>query len=216
MGREEVDENITKEIGENVEYLNQEFEGKVKFELNFLALDPSHSFIPDLHEAHLKQDRKEIESRLSSLEQAGGINIYLFDTYVKNEARGAMMGFTPVLTQFYESYSKEAPRFDRLFISYPGLIDKSTIVHEMGHFLGLSHPWEMSHIDRDLMGFYGPEAETNHMTYHPDVDNFSDEQLARMQHFALHFRKYLLARTETQLISTWAMMKNSSTTNHPR
>lgn len=212
MGQEEVDTEITVQIGNNVEYLNQEFEGRVKFELNRLVMDPNHAYIPDLHEDHLTQNRERIENLILPVEEDGGINIFLFETYVKDENRGAMLGFTPVLTALYEGYEVSAPRFDRLFLSYPGLSDMSTIVHEMGHFLGLSHPWEMSKTDLDLMGFYGPEAERNHMTYHPEVNNFSDEQLARMQHFAMHFRKYLLNRVDrTYKFSDPSLVTTSAT-----
>ncbi len=212
MGMEEIDNSITIQIGENIEYLNQEFEGQVIFELNHLVMDPNHAYIPDLHRDHLSQDRDHIDDLILPVEQAGSINVYLFDTYTIDEKLGAMMGFTPVLSAYYKGYEHSAPRFDRLFISYPGLISKTTLVHEMGHFLGLSHPWELDPINLDLMGFNSPKATTNHMTYHPLVDNFSKEQLERMRHFALNFRSYLLSRVELRPIPALAEF-NRSTAN---
>ena len=198
MGKTDVDEVITKQIGTNIEYLNQEFEGQVIFELNHLHIDPVHAYIPDLHQDHLDQERDRIDNLLVPIEQEGAINVYLFETYTKDQQRGAMMGFTPVLSAFYQGYKESAPRFDRLFISYPGLEDMSTLVHEMGHFLGLKHPWELDQINLELMGYNKPGSERNHMTYHPLVDNFSSEQLTRMRHFALTFRSYLVSRKEVR------------------
>jgi hypothetical protein len=207
MGKETVDQEITVQIGKNVDYLNQEFEGRIKFELGQLMMDPNHSFIPDLHKDHVSKDRSRVDELIDPIEIAGAINIYLFETYSTNEGHSAMLGFTPVLKAQFNKYEMMTPQFDRLFISYLGILDQSTIIHEMGHFLGLSHPWEMSHVDLDMMGLYGAEAERNHMSYHPEVNHFSWQQLERMQHFALNFRSYLVDRVERRYISDQAFVK---------
>jgi len=213
MGLEEVDEKVTVQIGDNVAYLNQEFEGRIKFELDRLVMDPGHAYIPDLHKDHLRKDRRRLNELIDPIEESGAINIYLFETYSTNDGQSAMLGFTPVLTAQYKQYEPSSPQFDRLFISYPGLQDKSTIIHEMGHFLGLSHPWEMSDIDLDLMGFYEEGSARNHMTYHPEVDHFSAQQLVRMHHFALTFRRYLIDRIETNYVSPEAFLKTRPAIN---
>ena len=200
MGMEEVDQKVTVQVGENIEYLNQEFEGRVKFELGQLVMDPNHAYIPDLHQAHIEHDRTPINQLVDPIEVDGGINIYLFETYSKDDGNSAMLGFTPVLSAKHKLYAESSPSFDRLFISYPGLIDKSTVVHEMGHFLGLSHPWELNKISLDMMGFGSPDAQRNHMTYHPEVNHFTSQQLDRMQHFALNFRNYLITRIEMRSV----------------
>ena len=41
MGLDSIDQDFIKGIYENVEYVNQEFEGQVKFELNNILIDPS-------------------------------------------------------------------------------------------------------------------------------------------------------------------------------
>lgn len=196
MGMKEVDQKVPLQISENIDYLNQEFEGAVVFELGQLVMDPNHAYIPDLHKAHIKQNRSSVNALVDPIEIKGAINVYLFDTYSNDDGQTAMLGFTPVLSAQHIKYKAASPNFDRLYISYPGLIDKSTIVHEMGHFLGLSHPWEMNEMSIDMMGLKNPNAERNHMGYHPEVNHFTSQQLDRMQHFALNFRNYLISRIE--------------------
>ncbi len=195
MGMETVDESITKHIGPNMDYLNAAFEGRILFELNEIFMNDNKAFIPDLHKIARSKDKSRINSLVAEVEKVGAINIYLFDTYSVDGSGRAMMGFTPVLSRKRHTYVHNSPYFDRMFISYPGLRDKSTIVHEMGHFLGLDHPWEMSHINLELMGITSEEVyDTNHMTYSTNASSFTQEQLERMQHFAIEFRSYLIDR----------------------
>jgi len=197
MGREEVDDEVTVQIGENIEYLNQEFEGRIKFRLNRLFMDVNHAYIPDLHADFVNKERALVDELIEPIEERGAINIFLFDTYAKEDGYTAMMGFTPILRAYQSTYEVNSPRFDRLFIAYPGLIDKSTIVHEMGHFLGLSHPWELNRLSLSMMGLeHESSHEKNHMTYNAEVDEFTEEQLDRMHHFALNFRSYLLEEVQ--------------------
>lgn len=200
MGLEEVDQRITVQIGENMAYLNEEFEGKVKFELGALVMDPNKAYIPDLHLDHVLKQRRRIDRLIDPVEIPGSINVYLFETYAQEGETMAMMGFTPVLSNRQQNYERTSPQFDRLFIAYSGLIDKTTLIHEMGHFLGLSHPWEMQAGEQAKMGFTSERAERNHMTYHPEVDHFSPQQLDHMREFALNFRQYLMNYIEVKYI----------------
>ena len=200
MGMKEVDQEVTVRIGENIEYLNQEFEGRIIFELDQLVMDPNHAYIPDLHRAYIDRERNSVNALVDPIEIEGAINVYLFDTYSTDNGNSAMLGFTPVLSAQHKMYKSTSPSFDRLYISYPGLIDQSTIVHEMGHFLGLSHPWEMNDMSIDMMGLRDSDAQRNHMSYHPEVNHFTEQQLDRMQHFALSFRNYLIDRIELKAL----------------
>jgi len=162
MGKDSIDESITLKIGENVEYLNQEFEGKVKFVLNGLVLEKNHAYLPDLHLDFFRRRGRQLREIIHPIEEQGAINVFLFETY-------------------------------------SGLEDMSTLVHEMGHFLGLRHPWEMTEIDQELMGLNSADVlHVNHMTYELTVSDFTDEQLERMRDFALRFRHYLVKEVEQQ------------------
>jgi len=199
MGKDSVDESITIKIGENVEYLNQEFEGKVKFVLNGLVLESNHAYLPDLHLDFFKKRGRQLREIIYPIEEQGSINVFLFETYRSEHHESALMGFTPILRMRQSFYDVNSPRFDRIFMAYPGLEDQSTLVHEMGHFLGLRHPWEMNHIDQELMGLHTDSVlQVNHMTYELSVSKFTAEQLERMRDFALRFRHYLVKEIEQQ------------------
>lgn len=213
MGLDEVSSDITINIRENIEFLNQEFEGRIIFEMGDLKMHDQHGYIPDIHQDYLQKNKTKINELISPVEEKGGINVFLFETYLSEDSTTAMMGFTPILSAQHKKYEAISPQFDRLFIAYPGLSSKTTIVHEMGHFLGLSHPWDMNSINRDLMGFYEEGSERNHMTYHPEVNHFSQQQLYRMQHFALNFRRYLVKEVRTMTISNQAFSKYNTPRN---
>lgn len=199
MGQDSVDESITLKIGENVEYLNQEFEGKIKFVLDGLVLDEKHAYLPDLHIDFFKKRGQRLRDIIHPIEKQGTINIFLFETYRPKHQSSALLGFTPILRMRQDSYDENSPRFDRIFMAYPGLEDRSTLIHEMGHFLGLRHPWEMNEIDQELMGLDSDDVlKVNHMTYELSVAEFTPEQLERMRDFALRFRTYLLASVEQE------------------
>ncbi len=197
MGKTEIDTETTTQINENIDYLNEEFEGRINFKIGDLTLSSQHAYIPDIHSEYVSNVSSTYVDMVESVEEAGNINVFLFETYSKNDGITAMTGFTPVLSAYHSTYGSNSPQFDRLFIAYPGLSNKSTLVHEMGHFLGLHHPWEMHSLDQDLMGLKtDSSSDTNHMTYHHDVDHFTKEQLDRMHHFALQFRSYLIQKVE--------------------
>lgn len=193
MGKEEVDQEIIFEIGENIEYLNQEFEGSVHFELNKLFMDFKHEYLPNIYSDYIEKGGGTVRHLVDDIEEEGAINIYLLETYATDGTNRSLMGFTPILRGMHRTYALNSPRFDRVFMAYPALQEKSTIVHEIGHFLGLSHPWELTHLDMELLGLNNDdELNRNHMTYNPTVDKFTPAQLQRMRDFAQRFRRYLL------------------------
>ncbi|MEE9371817.1 MAG: hypothetical protein V3V00_02065 [Saprospiraceae bacterium] len=193
MGKTEIDQDVILAIGNNVEYLNDEFEGKVKFELNKLFMEEKHQYLPDIYRSFKNKSKHQVKALVKDIEETGAINIYLLDTYVEGAHNKALMGFTPILTAMHRTYAYNSPRFDRMFIAYPGLQDKSTLVHEMGHFLGLKHPWEMNSYDKELLGLNNKTAlGENHMTYNLSVDSFTHQQLSKMKNFAHKFRTYLM------------------------
>lgn len=193
MGLDSIDNDFIKGIYENVDYVNQEFEGQVKFELNNILIDPNQAFLPDLHQDAFTDEELEINKLVKPIETEGAINVYLFDTYYLQGTNQALMGFTPIMAGRYDTYENTSPRFDRIFMAYAGLDSRTTLVHEIGHFLGLEHPWEMSNFNKRMMGLHNHKAEQhNHMSYNAEVNGFTDEQLERMRDFALKFRRYLI------------------------
>lgn len=193
MGLDSLDQDITVAIGENVRYLNEEFEGKIIFNLNELFMDPNHEYLPDLHNDFRKRKTRRTEAMVRDVEQSGSINIFLVKTYSNDGSNKALMGFTPIFKAKQDYYQKTTPRLDRIFIAYPSLTSKTTIVHEMGHFLGLKHPWEMNEQEKILAGLeHDSVLVNNHMTYNANVNSFTLEQLNQMKTFTEKFRSYLI------------------------
>ncbi len=197
MSRSDVKSETIKSIRDNVDYLNKEFEGIIKFEVEHFFIDKGHALLPDLHKEYFGVEKLTIDSLVENIEHKGSINVFVFDSYVVEEVNAELMGFTPIFRASHKDYINASPSFDRIFLSYNALAKQTTLVHEMGHFLGLDHPWEMSEINRKLMGLESEEqVKRNHMAYGLHVDGFTHEQLERMQHFALEFRSYLIDRKE--------------------
>ncbi len=191
MGMQEIDQQVYLNIGENLEYLNQEFEGSINFVLGELFMDQNGAYLPDLFEDFKAGDQNMIERLVNPLEQPTGVNVFIFNTYCEDGTDNALMGFTPVLRSSHYRYEGASPNFDRIFIAYEGLEDKTTLVHEMGHFLGLKHPWEMTEYARKSLGIQRFNVARNHMNYGYEVDQFTTRQLESMRRHAVNYRSYL-------------------------
>lgn len=195
MGREEVDPALTTQIFQNVEYLNEVFKGEIQFSLEELFMDPNHAYLPDLYKNFQSNTGEVVEPLVEPIEKKGAINIYLFDTYAEPGHDAALMGFTPLLSARQETYSINSPRFDRILMAYEGLNDNKTLVHEMGHFFGLKHPWELTDIAKFRLGIRTHTDEAhNHMSYGSEVEKFTTQQLVDMKSYAMRYRTYLMDR----------------------
>lgn len=198
MGMDSIDEKITISIGDNVKHLNEEFEGQILFELEELFMDVNHEYLPDLHTEYKKRKSYRIESTVNAIEKKGAINIFLFKTYSHDGSNQALMGFTPIFKARHSIYKEASPRFDRIFLSYSCLGNKNTLVHEMGHFLGLKHPWELTPGGQRSAGIMNNKIlDVNHMTYNEDVTDFTDKQFDQMHKFAMDYRLYLVKKIVT-------------------
>ena len=197
MGRDEASSQHLTAIRDNVEYLNSEFEGRIKFEIGHLFVDDGYALLPDLHQEYFGVEELTVDSLVENIESKGSINVFIFDSYVVEEVNSELMGFTPIFRAEHKEYVNASPSFDRIFLAYNALKKQSTLVHEMGHFLGLDHPWQMNEVNKVLLGLDTEQGiEKNHMAYGVKVDHFTAQQLDRMWHFAIRFRSYLFQRTE--------------------
>lgn len=196
MGRQEVDEEITIKIYENIEYLNDAFEGHISFVFDELFMDPNHAYLPDLYKKfHVQNSEPIVEPVVKYIEKSGGINVFLFDTYCEEGRNDALMGFTPMLSANQQTYASSSPQFDRILMAYQGLEENTTLVHEMGHFFGLKHPWEMTASAKYILGMRNKHDEAcNHMSYGDQVEKFTSQQLEEMRRYALKYRSYLMDR----------------------
>lgn len=197
MGKEEVDESTILDIQLNMDYLNEEFEGRIKFSNEYYFFDNQKADLPVIYKAILDLKDDWVDAIVSPIEMQGSLNVFIFETYVEENLNAALMGFTPLLPNNQEDYGLISPEFDRMYIAYEGLKKKTTLVHEVGHFLGLKHPWEMSELKKQILGFNNKSDEiNNHMSYHHTVNKFTVEQLEHMRLFALKYRSYLFEETK--------------------
>ncbi len=186
------DPKTTVQIGENIKILNMEFEGLIRFELGHIVLDERQVYLPEIKNEIYGTGSEIIREFTQPIEIQGGVNIFVCETYATDGNVGELLGFTPVLKARQYAYEYNTPRFDRIYLSYLGLEEATTLVHEMGHFLGLKHPWRLDSINLELQGLTSQAIiDQNHMSYTAEVHEFTDQQLERMQHFALQFRRYL-------------------------
>lgn len=193
MGRDQVDPSITVKIFENIEYLNKAFSGNISFIVDEIFMDPNHAYLPDIYKSFAGQEI--IGPIVAPIEKKGGINIFLFDTYCEPGQTAALMGFTPLLSARQSAYAKNSPRFDRILMAYDGLDENKTLVHEMGHFFGLKHPWELTTMAKHRLGIRTKTQESkNHMSYGSEVEKFTNQQLSDMKTYAMRYRTYLMDR----------------------
>jgi len=196
MGKEEIDENTILDIELNMDYLNEEFEGKIKFTNEYYFFDNQKAYLPVIYKSILDLKDDWVDAIVSPIEMQGSLNVFIFETYAEEHLNAALMGFTPLLPNNQEDYGLISPEFDRMYIAYEGLKKKTTLVHEVGHFLGLKHPWEMSELKKQILGFNDKSDEiNNHMSYHHTVNKFTPKQLEHMRLFALKYRSYLFEET---------------------
>lgn len=193
MGVDSVDQALSASIYKNIRHLNREFEDMVQFSIKDISTSSSTADLPELYTDFHENDQKLIDSLILPIEKSGGINVFVFDTHVDETGSAALMGFSPRLVSGYDIYESISPAFDRIYMAYEGLEDMTTLVHEMGHFFGLSHPWELSEDQKKRCGIHNAlDASQNHMSYGPDVHQFTPQQLLQMHEYILDYRKYLM------------------------
>lgn len=195
MGRQEVSPEVTIKISENIDYLNEAYAGYISFEFDELFMDPNHAYLPDLYRSFHEGNPGMVRPIVKPIEKKGGINVYLFDTYCEEGQTAALMGFTPLLTALQNTYARNSPTYDRIMMAYEGLEENKTLVHEMGHFFGLKHPWELTVGNKYSLGIRNAHDEAkNHMSYGNEVEKFTPQQLENMRQYALRYRSYLMER----------------------
>ena len=94
MGKSEIDQETILEIGDNMNYFNEEFEGSVKFELNKLFLEEKHEYLPNIYKDYKRKSRSNVNELIKDIEETGAINIYLLETYSAENSNKSLMGFT--------------------------------------------------------------------------------------------------------------------------
>jgi len=73
MGRTEVEDEVTISIFENLEYLNETFEGQISFVFDELFMDPNHAYLPDIYKSFHSRATGIVEPIVEPIEKKGVI-----------------------------------------------------------------------------------------------------------------------------------------------
>ena len=185
-------EGLDSIIHYNMATLNEAFDSTIIFEYeDSILLMPKYTeTLPELY-ANYTNPEKNFEE-IYKLSEKGFINVFLMPTVEDTLNGRVLLGFTPIYSDWFEGFEQVSPRMDNLFISYDGMLKGTTLTHEMGHFLGLAHPFQLDFQQKKNMGLATEKAIcVNFMNYNCFVDRFTEEQVHLMSFFTEQYRKYL-------------------------
>jgi hypothetical protein len=129
--------------------------------------------------------RKEVlRSELLKVEEEDVINVYIFE----NSNQG-LLGFTVVFPTCKDCYVKLSPKYDNILLSMEAIENTNSLVHEMGHFFGVPHPFKSNRQWRDqeeldLYGWFTDQAKCQStMNYSCCAYEVTDEMLGIMWNY---------------------------------
>lgn len=178
------------------EQLNAAYKGKIVFDRD--SVDNHHIYRYDLVDLYndYKYGKGKLWNRLiDKYVEEGYYNVFIIQS-VRVNPTSHLLGFAPVLSTDFDEYQVVSPKYDNVAVSYAGLFDYeagTTVIHETGHWLGLSHPFEISFKDKVELGLTSNyKICINYMNYNCFVAEFTEEQIRVQYNFAKKYRKYLL------------------------
>ncbi len=74
--------------------------------------------------------------------------------YVVGNTRTTLLGYTYVFKTCKDCYTSLAPKYDFIVLSRESVTNTNTLAHEVGHFFGLPHTFELK---KKLLPYYGLE-----------------------------------------------------------
>lgn len=180
--------------------LNEAYHGEIEFDM-----DTSFNYITSgltldtIYNDYLYNGKPALQTQYGQLISEhnvdGFINIYVLKTNVSPNGQ-KLMGFTPVMSQSPSSYYLQKGEFDAMGISFEGLYEYetgSTLIHEMGHWFGLKHPWQYTDEQKKELGLDTDlEFCVNHMNYSCFVDRFTPQQIKFQNTYGIAYRYYVI------------------------
>lgn len=150
--------------------VEEEIEQELKLRKNKRQPDPQTGVFEDGKEIWITNATIKVAKSMDDVAASDHL-LVIVDDVTHNEPLGGIFGYTSGVANMNSkiAYAQAWPNY---FSEVP--IDNiiSTLIHELGHTLGLSHTWED--------GFNYEEEEENHMSYGDERKNFSSEQVQKI------------------------------------
>lgn len=190
-------QNVSSIIDPQLYKLNQLFDGIIEFSFSDTFVDTSliDKTIEEMRFDYLTNG--PIHEYISTTHSNPGyITLFVANHSPLDSQR--LLGFTPVMNSSFSLYQMNVPEFDVLFIA--SAKDKcSTLIHELGHFFGLTHidnmsismliDWGITNIDMFNDNYMKGGCSNNR-----DSMSFTEIQLYTMVFNIFSYRNYLLQK----------------------
>lgn len=184
-------DSIRQNIGAAVQHLNEVSEGV----LTYSATAPRHIVqsleLREMYQAFAKTPNA-YDAFVAATASLDTLTVYI--TTSSSTEAGKLLGFTPELPTDDDNLERmrrdtaRAKLFGHVFVASDGLT-AGTLAHEVYHWLGLAHPWEISEDDRRVLGIDAPDVlDANLMSYSDRQRSLTSQQLASAHHYAQTYR----------------------------
>lgn len=176
--------------------LNNAFSNICQFKIYSIDTIQSSSTLWKLYKNYTTSTG-DILTALKNIYQVNNtINIYIyFNGTVETDYY--LLGFTSLRVLSEMDNILDFNYSDAIFVSKNALLlyaDAHTLIHEMGHFFGLKHPFsaEMTREELSAMGLTDINVLcTNYMNYNCYTDNWTLQQRLYMKKYIMSYRSYL-------------------------
>lgn len=176
--------------------LNDEFEDRFSFQKrDTIITHQSTETLVSMYADYLHGDKSKVINIANTFSIKGYLNVYVLRTFDMYGVK--LVGFTTTNPEPL-IFKQTSPLYDNIFICFDALFDYdagNTIAHEIGHWLGLKHPWptEMTYMELQEMGLTSSlEICINNMNYNCYTEKFTVQQLDFMEKYLKKYRNYLV------------------------
>lgn len=186
-------DSVLKSIKQIHNELNQSFDSLIYFDTAPLVIFHDDNFnVAGLLRDVWMMGGYEFKRLINTYNMPGYYNVYIMPT--EYDGLSGTLGVTPVLAN-PDSLEEKSPFYDVTLISYEGLVEfkSSVLIHETGHWLGLTHTFELTNDELRELGMCTIfDVCSNYMNYGCFLSQFSKGQLEEMVDYAKNYRCYLI------------------------
>lgn len=169
---------------------NEAFENKLYFIIDTIPLIHYYNnTLEGIYADYKYGNRIKYNNIISNYSLDNYFNVYIFDD---GDKETELLGFSANTGNVFFGRSKS----NNIFLSKYGFYkynNASVLIHETGHWLGLTHVFEMTEYQKRKIGITNSmQMCVNYMNYNCSVHEFTQQQLNIMIHNLQNNKKYLL------------------------